>query len=188
MKGGSHMPSYYDEKTKNWYWKFYYTDYTGSKKQKLKRDFKLQREAKEWECAFLLNNQRKQLFLFLFSVSSTRKTKRSTTNWSMKRGFLSECINRYETMIYGIMPETWLFIASHSSCARQPEAHTKAAGVKRIRLHDIRYSHASLLIEIGFSALLVSELLGHENVSIHYTLRWNRNKGRFPLPSYLSHR
>lgn len=47
------MPSYYDEKTKTWYCKFYYTDYTGTRKQKKKRGFKLQREAKEWERSFL---------------------------------------------------------------------------------------------------------------------------------------
>ena len=47
------MPAYYDESTKTWYCKFYYTDYTGAKKQKKKRGFKLQREAKEWERNFL---------------------------------------------------------------------------------------------------------------------------------------
>ena len=47
------MPAYYDESTKTWFCKFYYTDYTGAKKQKKKRGFKLQREAKEWERAFL---------------------------------------------------------------------------------------------------------------------------------------
>lgn len=47
------MPAYYDEKTKSWFCKFYYTDYTGTRKQKKKRGFKLQRDAKEWERAFL---------------------------------------------------------------------------------------------------------------------------------------
>ncbi len=51
------MPTYYDEKTKKWFCKFYYTDYTGAKKQKKKRGFKLQREAKEWERAFLEKQQ-----------------------------------------------------------------------------------------------------------------------------------
>ena len=32
------MPTYYDENTKTWYCKFYYTDYTGTKKQKKKED------------------------------------------------------------------------------------------------------------------------------------------------------
>lgn len=40
----------------------------------------------------------------------------------------------------------------------------KASGVKVIRLHDLRHSHASLLIELGFTPLLIAERLGHENV------------------------
>ena len=47
------MPSYKDDKNNTWYCKFYYTDWTGKKRQKLKRGFKLQREAKEWERIFL---------------------------------------------------------------------------------------------------------------------------------------
>lgn len=38
------------------------------------------------------------------------------------------------------------------------------SGVKRIRIHDLRHSHASLLIELGFSPVLIAERLGHENV------------------------
>ncbi len=41
---------------------------------------------------------------------------------------------------------------------------SKKAGVKEIRVHDLRHSHASLLIEMGYSILLVSERLGHEKV------------------------
>lgn len=41
---------------------------------------------------------------------------------------------------------------------------TKDGEVKRIRLHDIRHSHASLLIEMGFSPLAVADRLGHEKV------------------------
>ena len=79
--------------------------------------------------------------------------------------FLVECIKRHITRIYAADGSTRLFLASHSTYARQMEMHTKKAGVRRIRLHDLRHSHASLLIELGFSALLVSERLGHENVS-----------------------
>ncbi len=38
------------------------------------------------------------------------------------------------------------------------------AGIRKIRVHDIRHSHASLLIELGFSPLLIAERLGHEKV------------------------
>jgi len=41
---------------------------------------------------------------------------------------------------------------------------SKKAKVKRIRIHDLRHLHASLLIEMGFSPLLIAERLGHEKV------------------------
>ena len=47
------MPAYKDEKTGKWYCKFYYTDWTGKKRQKLKRGFDRQRDAKDWERLFL---------------------------------------------------------------------------------------------------------------------------------------
>ena len=40
----------------------------------------------------------------------------------------------------------------------------KKSGVKPIRVHDLRHSHASLLIELGFTPLAISERLGHEKV------------------------
>ena len=44
------------------------------------------------------------------------------------------------------------------------EKGCKKSGVKKIRVHDIRHSHASLLVELGFSPLLIAERLGHEKV------------------------
>ena len=44
----------------------------------------------------------------------------------------------------------------------------KSAGVKRIRIHDLRHSHVSLLIEMGFSALAIADRVGHESVDITY--------------------
>lgn len=41
----------------------------------------------------------------------------------------------------------------------------KRSGVKKIRVHDIRHSHVSLLIDQGFDALVIAERVGHENVS-----------------------
>lgn len=42
----------------------------------------------------------------------------------------------------------------------------KAAEVKEIRLHDLRHSHASLLINAGFRPLDVADRLGHANPGI----------------------
>lgn len=97
-------------------------------------------------------------------VITTPKTEKSIRTITIP-AFLADRIAAYERRIYGITPKTRLFELSHSTYARILEEHTRMAGVKRIRLHDLRHSHASLLIELGFSALLVSERLGHENVS-----------------------
>ena len=42
------------------------------------------------------------------------------------------------------------------------------AGVKRIRIHDLRHSHISLLISMGFSAVSIGNRVGHESVDITY--------------------
>jgi len=47
------MPSYKDEKTGTWYCKFYYVNWQGQRKQKLKRGFARQKDAKEYERKFL---------------------------------------------------------------------------------------------------------------------------------------
>ena len=77
------MPTYYDETTKTWFCKFYYTDYTGTKKQKKKRGFKLQREAKEWERTFLEKQTRNlnmsfESFVDLYTEDMTHRLKAKT--------------------------------------------------------------------------------------------------------------
>ena len=47
------MPVFKSEERLAFYVKTYYTHYTAARKQKMKHGFKLQREAKEWERAFL---------------------------------------------------------------------------------------------------------------------------------------
>ena len=42
------------------------------------------------------------------------------------------------------------------------------SGVKRIRLHGIRHSHISLLIDMGFSAVAIADRVGHESIDITY--------------------
>ena len=40
--------------------------------------------------------------------------------------------------------------------------------MKRIRIHDLRHSHVSLLIELGFSAVAIADRVGHESIEITY--------------------
>ena len=52
----------------------------------------------------------------------------------------------------------------HSEMTRGAEK----AGVKRIRVHDLRHSHVSMLIDMGFSALAIADRVGHESIDITY--------------------
>ena len=42
----------------------------------------------------------------------------------------------------------------------------KEAGVKRIRIHDLRHSRISLLIDMGFNAVAIADRVGHESIDI----------------------
>lgn len=53
-----------------------------------------------------------------------------------------------------------------SNIARNYDRIITAAGVRRIRIHDLRHTHASLLLQAGVPVKVVSERLGHARVSI----------------------
>ena len=330
------MPAYYDEKTKSWYVKCYYEDYTGTKKQKMKRGFQLQRDAREWERSFILqqsaqpsmpfqslaelylkdkkehtklityqtkksridnwilpyfgkkpvdsitavdirkwqsdlknavnakneplspgymqnlvtelsslfnfavrfyglsvnpcqiagnavghknrsiNFWTKQEFQTFIEVMKDRpasytvfmtmyytgiregellaltpsdidfEKKTLTVNKSYQRlgrediittpktpksirtipipDGLCNCLQEYMSHCYGLQKDDRLFPYTKSFLYHEMEYGCKVSGVKRIRVHDIRHSHASLLVEMGFSPLLIAERLGHEKV------------------------
>jgi integrase len=46
------------------------------------------------------------------------------------------------------------------------ERHTCAAGLPKIRLHDVRHSYASAALAAGIPAKVVSERLGHATIAI----------------------
>lgn len=55
---------------------------------------------------------------------------------------------------------------SKSSIAAALREGAQACGNKIIRVHDLRHSHVSLLIDMGFSAVAIAERLGHESTDI----------------------
>jgi integrase len=46
------------------------------------------------------------------------------------------------------------------------EQHARAAGLPKIRLHDVRHSYATAALAAGIPAKVVSERLGHANIAI----------------------
>ena len=63
-----------------------------------------------------------------------------------------------------------LFPITKSMLTRALQRGTQKAGLPKIRVHDLRHSHCSLLIEMGYSAVAIADRLGHE--SIHITYRY----------------
>ena len=77
---------------------------------------------------------------------------------------LCTCLQEYMSHCYGLQNDDRLFPYTKSFLYHEMEYGCKVSGAKRIRVHDIRHSHASLLVEMGFSPLLIAERLGHEKV------------------------
>ena len=102
-------------------------------------------------------------------VITTPKTKKSNRTIKMPP-FLCEEIQDYLKMLYGLKKKDRIFTFSKSYLHHEMDRGAKAAGVKRIRIHDLRHSHVSLLIDMGFTPVAIADRLGHESIEV--TLRY----------------
>ena len=100
-------------------------------------------------------------------VITTPKTKKSNRVIKMPR-FLCEEMQEYIGMLYEVNENDRLFPITKHYLHHEMDRGAKLAGVKRIRIHDLRHSAISLLIEMGFSALAIAERVGHESIDITY--------------------
>ena len=100
-------------------------------------------------------------------VITTPKTKKSNRTIKMPK-FLCEEMQEYIGMFYGAGENDRIFPVSKSYMHHEMDRGAKQAGVKRIRIHDLRHSHVSLLIEMGFTALAIADRLGHESIEVTY--------------------
>ncbi|MDD3138401.1 MAG: site-specific integrase [Lachnospiraceae bacterium] len=100
-------------------------------------------------------------------VITTPKTKKSNRVIKMPK-FLCEEMQEYIGMIYGVKENDRIFTITKSYLHHEMDRGAKETGVKRIRIHDIRHSAISLLIEMGFSALAIAQRVGHESIDITY--------------------
>ena len=82
--------------------------------------------------------------------------------------FLCEEMRDYIKSLYGVKPTDRIFTVTKSYLHREMDRGAKEAGVKRIRIHDLRHSHISLLIDMGFTALAIADRVGHESIDITY--------------------
>ena len=100
-------------------------------------------------------------------VITTPKTKKSNRTIKLPK-FLAEEMKVYFEMLYGYKDTDRIFQVTKSYLHHEMERGSKLACVKRIRIHDLRHSHVSHLIELGFSALAIADRVGHESIDITY--------------------
>lgn len=98
-------------------------------------------------------------------VITSPKTEKSNRKINLP-DFLCEEMQDYFDSIYKLDKNARLFNFNKSFLHHELDRGSKAAGVKRIRLHDLRHSSCALLINLGYSPVQIAERLGHESVTI----------------------
>ncbi len=97
-------------------------------------------------------------------VITTPKTRKSRRRVSIPDFLCRELLEYMEGPCYDKRNER-CFPFSKAFLNYEMRRGCRNTGVKKIRVHDIRHSHVSLLIDQGFDALVIADRVGHENVS-----------------------
>ena len=100
-------------------------------------------------------------------VITTPKTFKSNRFIKMPQ-FICDEMQDYMEMLYGLKEDERIFTISKSYLHHEMNRGSKVSGVKRIRVHDLRHSHVSLLINMGFTVLAIADRMGHESIDITY--------------------
>ncbi len=98
-------------------------------------------------------------------VITSPKTLKSNRTIKMPQ-FLCDEIKEYISMLYEIKDNERLFPVTKSYLHHEMDRGAKAAGVKRIRIHDIRHTFATALLEADVDIRYIQEMLGHSSITI----------------------
>ena len=97
------------------------------------------------------------------NVVTTPKTPKSIRTVTIPK-VLCDCLKDYMDQCFELQPEDRLFPYGKSFLYREMVRGSKLSGVKQIRVHDLRHSHAAALIEMNVAPKLLQERLGHERI------------------------
>ncbi len=100
-------------------------------------------------------------------VITTPKTDKSVRTITIP-SFLCEEMQEFMNAQYKLLPTDRLFSITKSYLHKEMDRGTKATGIKRIKIHGLRHSHISALIDMGFSAVDIANRVGHESIDITY--------------------
>ena len=100
-------------------------------------------------------------------VITTPKTRKSNRVLTLP-DFLADEMQDYISRLPYLKIDDRIFTITKSGLHHEMERECRETGVKRIRIHDLRHSHVSMLIEMGFSAVDITNRIGHESVKVTY--------------------
>ncbi len=95
----------------------------------------------------------------VFTTPKTEKSKRLVPIPEFLCSEIESYMKKQEILDGRLFPYSRAFLTNEMKRA------CKLTGIRKIRVHDIRHSHVSLLINQGFDALVIAKRVGHENVS-----------------------
>ena len=93
------------------------------------------------------------------------KTKQSIREIDIPN-FLKEEIQEHFDRYYELPENERLFPIVQEAVQHKMKRHIAKAGVKDIRVHDLRHSHVAYLINSGIEPLIIKERLGHKDIRI----------------------
>lgn len=93
------------------------------------------------------------------------KTKQSVRTIEIPE-FLTQEIKGFVDGFYGMPDDERLFAVVQEAVQHKMKHQIERAGVKKIRVHDLRHSHVAYLINKGVEPLLIKERVGHKDIRI----------------------
>lgn len=102
----------------------------------------------------------------LITAPKTESSVRVITIHKELQEELQEELKEYIATLYHVRLGTRLFARrTKSFFEHEMERGIKLSGVKKITVHCTRYSHASMLVQMGFSPVEIAKRLGHGKVT-----------------------
>jgi integrase len=83
--------------------------------------------------------------------------------------FLYEELMTYINSLYSLCDEDRIFYFKRSSLNKELDRIATQAGIPRIRVHDLRHSHVSMLVELGYSSHDIAARIGDTAAEVDKT-------------------
>ena len=103
-------------------------------------------------------------YVFKYQTPKTKNSVRTVIMPQFLCDEMQDCLKLY----YSLKPDDRIFPVTKYYLNHEMERGCKASGVKKIRVHDLRHSHVSLLINMGYTALAIGKRVGHSAEKITY--------------------